>query len=111
MEQMKIDPLSSELRVAEIASIVTGLRRSRDDLHNVRYRGPVRPPPSREDIVATMELLTMALFPAHYGRPELDDGSELTPEMIDDYVGAVLTRALASLNDQVRRTLPFAAKD
>jgi serine O-acetyltransferase len=31
--------------------------------------------------------------------------------MIDDYVGAVLRRALASLNEQVRRTLPFAVKD
>ncbi|MGZ3307195.1 MAG: serine O-acetyltransferase, partial [Reyranella sp.] len=104
-------PASTELQEAEIGSIVTGLRQSRDVLHNVRYRGPVRPPPSREAIVDTLGQLTMALFPAHYGRPELNDGSQLTPQMIDDYVGAVLRRGLASLNEQVRRTLPFAVKD
>ncbi len=104
-------PVSAELRETEIGSIVTGLRESRDVLHNVRYRGPVRPPPSREAIVETLGQLTMALFPAHYGRPELNDRAELTPQMIDDYVGAVLRRALASLNEQVRRTLPFAVKD
>src|SRR4030088_192717 len=95
----------------DVGSIVAGLRQSRDVLHNVRYRGPVRPPPSREAIVETLGQLTMALFPAHYGRPELNDRAELTPQMIDDYVGAVLRRALASLNEQVRRTLPFAVKD
>lgn len=104
-------PVNAELRETEIGSIVTGLRESRDVLHNVRYRGPVRPPPSREAIVETLGQLTMALFPAHYGRPELNDRAELTPQMIDDYVGAVLRRALASLNEQVRRTLPFAVKD
>ena len=104
-------PVNAELRETEIGSIVTGLRESRDVLHNVRYRGPVRPPPSREAIVETLGQLTIALFPAHYGRPELNDRAELTPQMIDDYVGAVLRRALASLNEQVRRTLPFAVKD
>jgi serine O-acetyltransferase len=93
-----------------VRSIVTGLRRSRDVSHNVRYSGPVRPPPSREDIVDTVGQLTRALFPAHYGRPDLGEHSELTPEMIDDYVGAVLRRALPALNDQIRRTLPFAAE-
>ena len=77
-------------------------------MHNVRYRGPVRPPPSREDIVETLGQLTRALFPAHYGRPDLGDRGELTPDMIDDYVGAVLARALPELDDQIRRTLPFA---
>ena len=52
----------------DVVSIVAGLRQSRDVLHNVRYRGPVRPPPSREEIVETLAQLTMALFPAHYGR-------------------------------------------
>jgi serine O-acetyltransferase len=97
-------------RDAEIDAIVAGLRESRDVLHNVRYRGPVRPPPSREEIVATIAQLTMALFPAHYGRLELGDRGELTPERIDAFVGGVLKRALASLSEQVRRTLPFTAE-
>ena len=108
---MNIGPLGTELQDAEISSIVTGLRESRDVLHNVRYRGPVRPPPSREDIVDTLTQLTRALFPAHHGRPDLNGHAELTPKMIDDYVGKVLKIALASLTDQLRRTLPFAAED
>jgi serine O-acetyltransferase len=108
---MNIGPLGTELQEAEIGSIVTGLRESRDVLHNVRYRGPVRPPPSREDIVDTLGQLTKALFPAHFGRLEMNGRAELTPQMIDDYVGAVLRKALASLNDQLRRTLPFTAED
>lgn len=106
---MNIGPLNVEAQDWNIGAIVSGLRQSRDVLHNVRYRGPVRPPPSREDIVETIGQLTRALFPAHYGRPDLRDRSELTPEMIDEYVAAVLGRALPALNDQIRRTLPFAA--
>lgn len=104
---MDSGPLNAGLQDWDIGSIVTGLRQSRDVLHNVRYRGPVRPPPSRDDIVDTLGQLTRALFPAHYGRPELGNRGELTPDMIDDYVGAVLERALPALNDQIRRTLPF----
>lgn len=105
---MDSGPLNVDVQDWNIAAIVSGLRQSRDELHNVRYRGPVRPPPSREDIEETIGQLTRALFPAHYGRPDLRDRSELTPEMIDDYVAAVLGRALPALNDQIRRTLPFA---
>jgi serine O-acetyltransferase len=105
---MDSGPLNAGLQDWDIGSIVTGLRQSRDVLHNVRDRGPVRPPPSREDIVDTLGQLTRALFPAHYGRPDLGDRGELTPDMIDDYVGTVLERALPALNDQIRRTLPFA---
>jgi serine O-acetyltransferase len=107
---MNASPPSTGLPESEISSIVSGLRQSRDVLHNVRYRGPVRPPPSREDIVDTLAQLTRALFPAHYGRPDLAGHAELTPQMIDDYVGTVLTSALASLDDQLRRTLPFTAE-
>lgn len=94
----------------DIDTVVRGLRHSRNVSHNVRYRGPVRPPPSREEIVATVGEFARALFPAHYGRPELLDRGELTPDGIDQYVGLVLRRALASLNDQVRRTLPFTSE-
>lgn len=109
MDSITAGSTSAELRDSEIDGVVQGLRHSRDVLHNVRYRGPVRPPPSREDIVATLSEFARALFPAHYGRDLLDRGN-LTPESIDDYVGLVLKRALASLNDYVRRTLPFTSE-
>ena len=75
-------------------------------LHNVRYRGPVRPPPSREAIVETLGQLTMALFPAHYGKLGNGNGS-VTPDMIDDFVAGVLKRALPELVEHLRGTLPF----
>jgi len=93
----------------DVGSIVAGLRQSRDVLHNVRYRGPVRPPPSREAIEETVAQLTMALFPAHYGKLGNGNGA-VTPEMIDDFVAGVLEKALPSLSDHLRGTLPFASE-
>jgi serine O-acetyltransferase len=89
-------------------SVVAGLRQSRDVLHNVRYRGPVRPPPSRDTIIAMLGDFAMALFPAHFGQPE-EGQPLLTAETIDDFVAATLERALASLTEQLRRSLPFTA--
>lgn len=108
---MSTAPVNHPSQDWDVGSIVAGLRRSRDVLHNVRYRGRVRPPPSREDIVDTLADLTRALFPAHYGRPALDHGGELTPGMIDDYVRSVLERVLVALCDQVWRTLPFSSPE
>ena len=93
----------------DVGSIVAGLRQSRDVLHNVRYRGPVRPPPSREAIVETVGQLTMALFPAHYGKLGNGNGA-VTPEMIDDFVAGALARALPALCEHLGGTLPFAAE-
>lgn len=94
----------------DIDATVAGLRQSRDLLHNVRYRGPVRPPPSRDAIIETLGQLTMALFPAHYGK--LGNGHDpVTPDMIDDFVAGALKRALPALCDHLRGTLPFAAED
>ena len=92
----------------DVGSIVVGLRQSRDVLHNVRYRGPVRQPPSREAIVETLGQLTMALFPAHYGK--LGNGS-VTPDMIDGFVAGVLKRALPELVEHLRGTLPFGLEE
>ena len=94
----------------DVGSIVAGLRQSRDVLHNVRYRGPVRPPPSREAIVETLGKLTMALFPAHYGKLGNGNGS-VTPDRIDDFVAAVLERALPELVEHLRGTLPFGSEE
>src|SRR5437899_3183684 len=89
-------------------SVVEDLRRSRDVLHNVRYRGPVRPPPSRAAITEMLGDLAMALFPAHFGQSE--GGRPLTADTIDEFVGATLERALGSLETHVHRTLPFTAE-
>ena len=96
----------------DVGSIVAGLRQSRDVLHNVRYRGPVRPPPSREAISETVSQLTMALFPAHYGKVGGKAGNgngSVTAEGIDSFVAGVLKVALPALCDHLRGTLPFAA--
>ena len=104
------DSVITEAADFDVDAIVAGLRQSRDVLHNVRYRGPVRPPPSREAIVEMLGQFTMALFPAHYGK--LGNGRDpLTPDMIDDFVASALKRALPALHEHLRGTLPFAAED
>ncbi|MBY0325048.1 MAG: serine O-acetyltransferase [Reyranella sp.] len=103
------DSVIAEAADFDVGSVVAGLRQSRDVLHNVRYRGPVRPPPSREAIVEMLAQFTMALFPAHYGK--LGDGRDpVTPDMIDDFVAGALKRALPALFEHLRGTLPFAAE-
>ena len=89
----------------DIDAVVAGLRLSRDVQHNIRYRGRVRPLPSREAIVDSINGLAVALFPAHYGQ------QELSPEAIDGFVGQVLARALDGLCEQVRRSLPFSGEE
>jgi serine O-acetyltransferase len=105
------DVLSADADL-DLGAVVAGLRESRDVLHNVRYRGPVRPPPSRAAIEEMLGQFARALFPAHYGQLERrDPAMPPTPEMIDDYVGTVLEQALAALHDHLRRTLPFTDVD
>jgi hypothetical protein len=100
------DVLSADADL-DLGAVVAGLRQSRDVLHNVRYRGPVQPPPSRAAIEETLGQFARALFPAHYGQLERRDPAlPPTPEMIDDYVGSVLEQALTALRDHLRRTLP-----
>jgi serine O-acetyltransferase len=86
-------------------AVVAGLKLSRDVSHNIRHRGRLRPPPSREALIAAVQGLAAALFPAHYGQPEL------TAETIDYFVGATLNDALTTLSEQVRRSLPFAIQE
>lgn len=82
--------------------VVAGLRKSREVTHNVRHKGRIRELPSREAIAQVVQGLSAALFPTHYGRPDLSD------ESIDYYVGNTLHGALAILSEQVRRGLFFA---
>ncbi|MFX8523696.1 hypothetical protein ABTM10_19230, partial [Acinetobacter baumannii] len=51
--------------------IVKALRHSREHAHNIRHKGRVRELPSREALVEIVQGLSAALFPTHYGRPDL----------------------------------------
>ncbi len=87
------------------AGVVDGLRRSRDELHNIRHLGRLRPPPSREALIEAVHGITTALFPAHYGQ------QYLTLDTLDAFVGDTLEKALSVLGEQVRRSLPFAINE
>ncbi len=83
--------------------VVKALRESREVSHRVRHQGRLRELPSREVLTHIMQGLSAALFPTHYGRPDLND------ESIDFFVGHTLHDTLGMLNDQVRRALMFNA--
>ena len=84
--------------------IVAALRRSRE-MHNIRPKGRFRRPPSREAIAAIVNELAAALFPAHYGGPDL------SVEAIDYFVGASLNSGLRRLVEQTRLSLSFASHE
>jgi serine O-acetyltransferase len=88
----------------QLDSVVAELRLSREVTHNVRPKGRFRRPPSREAIAAIVEGLAAALFPAHYGGPDL------AIESLDYFVGATLNQSLARLVEQVRLSLSFASE-
>jgi serine O-acetyltransferase len=84
-------------------SIVRSLRESREETHNIRHRGQIRELPSREALSGILDSLSAALFPTHYGQPDLTD------ESIDYFVGDKLNLALNNLAEQVRRGLLFVS--
>jgi serine O-acetyltransferase len=86
---------------AELAEVVAGLRLSREVTHKIRHRGSVRELPSRPELESIRDGLMAALFPSHYGCPDLTD------ETIDYFVGHTLAQALSTLTEQVRRDLLF----
>ncbi len=86
----------------ELGDIVLALRQSREHQHKVRHRGHIREMPSRDVMVQVVQGLGAALFPTHYGRPDLSD------ESIDYYVGETLNHTLLLLSEQVRRGLLFS---
>ena len=85
-----------------LTEIVQGLRQSREHTKKIRYQGHVRELPSREVMQQIMDGLAAALFPTHYGRPDLND------ESIDHFVGSTLHHSLTLLAEQVRRSLLFS---
>jgi serine O-acetyltransferase len=88
-----------------LGSVVSALRKSREITHNVRHKGRVRELPSRDALGQIVQGLSAALFPTHYGRPDLTD------ESIDYFVGYTLHDTLTVLAEQVRRGLLFDAGD
>jgi serine O-acetyltransferase len=86
---------------ADLAEVVAGLRLSREVTHKIRHRGSVRELPSRAALESIRDGLMAALFPSHFGCPDLTD------ETIDYFVGHRLAQSLALLTEQVRRDLLF----
>jgi serine O-acetyltransferase len=84
-----------------LGPIIDALRTSRESTHNIRHQGRVRELPSRTLLRQVIEGVSAALFPTHYGRPDLND------ESIDYFVGDTLNIALDRLVEQVRRALRF----
>ncbi|HTI17587.1 MAG TPA: serine O-acetyltransferase EpsC [Trinickia sp.] len=82
-----------------LEEIVAELRASREELHRTRHPRGIRELPSREAIVAIVNGLRAAMFPTHYGAPDLTD------ETVDYYVGHTLDSTLRLLREQVHRAL------
>ena len=86
-----------------LGPVIAALRVSREEKHKIRHNGRVRELPSREALTTIVNGLSAALFPTHYGRPNLTD------ESIDYFVGDTLNTTLNRLSEQVRRGLLFSA--
>ena len=86
-----------------LGPVIEALRVSREGTHNIRHHGRVRELPSREALSVIVDGLSAALFPTHYGRPNLTD------ESIDYFVGDTLITTLNTLVEQVRRGLLFSS--
>jgi serine O-acetyltransferase len=83
-------------------TVVAELRQSREITHNIRPRGRIRGLPSKEALLKILSGLSAALFPTHFGRPDLSE------ESVDYFVGNVLNDTLGLLVEQLRRALSFA---
>jgi serine O-acetyltransferase len=104
---MKLDTFDQSRPAASrwnLGAIIDGLRISREATHNIRHQGRIRELPSREALTGIVNGLSAALFPTHYGRPNLTD------ESIDYFVGDTLNTTLNRLTEQVRRGLLFSSQ-
>lgn len=84
-----------------LEQIVAELRASREQLHRTRHPRGIRELPSRDAVISIVTGLRAALFPTHYGAPDLTD------ETVDYYVGHTLESTLRLLAEQIRRALRF----
>ncbi|MGQ3029774.1 MAG: serine O-acetyltransferase EpsC [Ferrovibrionaceae bacterium] len=85
-----------------LGDVVAALHQSREAMHKIRHRGRLRELPSRDVLMQVIAGLQAAMFPTHYGRPDLSG------ESIDFFVGDTLHGTLQLLVEQVRRALRFA---
>jgi serine O-acetyltransferase len=86
----------------DLDRIVAELRTSRAGSRNSRPNAGAEMP-SREALVSILDGLFAALFPTHFGLPDLTD------EGIDYFVGNSLDATLRALVKQVQRELQFSA--
>ncbi|WP_310630389.1 serine O-acetyltransferase EpsC [Paraburkholderia sp.] len=84
-----------------LEQIVADLRASREERHRTRHPLGIRELPSRDAVINIVQGLRAALFPTHYGAPDLTD------ESVDYYVGHTLESTLRLLAEQIRRALRF----
>lgn len=86
-------------------NVVAELRHLREDSHNIRHKGVARRLPSRAVLSEIINDLAAALFPTHYGQPELG------VDNVDLFVRRKLKNALAKLEEQVKFSLPLSTSD
>ena len=89
----------------ELGPIIAGLKESREVAHNIRHGRVARRLPSRAALAEIINGLSAALFPTHYGQPNLHDDS------IDEFVRTTLGSALSELVEQIRLSLPLGSSD
>ena len=89
----------------DIDTIVDDLRHSREVAQNIRQGGVARRLPARTALAEVINGVSAALFPTHYGQPDLDPGS------IDEFVRGKLKDSLGILADQVKLSLPLATSE
>jgi serine O-acetyltransferase len=89
-------------RLAEIAGIVSELRTSREETHNIRPGGKIRRMPSRTVLATIMDQFVTILFPTHYGALDLEEDG------VDQFVQSLLSHSLLALTGQVRLDLALA---
>ncbi len=85
--------------------VAQALRISRDETHNIRDGGRIRPMPSRDALERIVADVAAALFPSHFGQSESGVAS------FDGFVLGTLSTALGLLEGQVRRGLVIAHRD
>jgi serine O-acetyltransferase len=89
----------------DLDDTVDALRHSREVAHNIRHGGVARRVPSRTAIAEVINGISAALFPTHYGQPNLE------PDGTDVFVRAKLKESLGILIEQTRLSLPLAASE
>ena len=103
MSHERLPPGASDASAWSLAPVVDALCAENADLLRGRRRKFGRHAlPSREVLTGVMDDLRAALFPGHYGAPDLSD------EGMRYYVGHTLDAAIAALEEQVRRGYIFA---